>query len=242
MFKALQNSLLSVVYPQECLVCAGSVENFEDGVACGRCWAATRIFSGTEMLCDKCGAYFADAAAPAPVFCHKCNDHKYDRAVAIGVYEKALSVAIINLKNAPVIPGRLAAMIPAAVGRADFARADVIIPTPLSKQRHLERGFNQAEVIAAIVARSIGAPMDRSSLARKRHTPIHRIAMDDKARELTVQNAFEVARPKLISGKSVLLVDDVFTSGATASNCARVLKKHGATTVNIFTLARAAMN
>ena len=242
MLKALQNSLLSIVYPQECLVCSGAAESVDNGVACGLCWAATRIFSGSEMLCDKCGAYFADAAAPVPVFCHKCDDHKFDKAAAVGVYEKALSAAIINLKNAPVISGRLAAMIPVAIERAVFAGADVILPIPLSKQRHLDRGFNQAEVIAGFVSRSIGIPVDRMSLIRKRHTPIHRIAMDDKARELTVQNAFEVARPKLISGKSVLLVDDVFTSGATASNCARVLKKSGATTVNIFTLARAVMN
>ena len=64
------------------------------------------------------------------------------------------------------------------------------------------------------------------------------MAMDKRARELTVQNAFEVLRPKLIAGKKVLLVDDVFTSGATASYCAKVLKKSGSVSVNIFTLAR----
>ncbi|HEX3100571.1 MAG TPA: double zinc ribbon domain-containing protein, partial [Pyrinomonadaceae bacterium] len=64
MFKAVQNSLLSVVYPQECSTCAKQVDNFEDGVACSECWNATRLFNGTEMLCDKCGAYFADTAGP----------------------------------------------------------------------------------------------------------------------------------------------------------------------------------
>jgi predicted amidophosphoribosyltransferase len=63
--------------------------------------------------------------------------------------------------------------------------------------------------------------------------------MDKKARELTVRNAFEVVRPKLINGKNIVLVDDVFTSGATASYCAKVLKKNGASRVNVFTLARA---
>jgi predicted amidophosphoribosyltransferase len=66
--------------------------------------------------------------------------------------------------------------------------------------------------------------------------------MDQRARELTVVNAFEVVRPKLIDGKKVLLVDDVFTSGSTASSCARVLKKKGAAEVNVFTLARAVMS
>ena len=65
--------------------------------------------------------------------------------------------------------------------------------------------------------------------------------MDQKARELSVRNAFEVKRPKLIAGKNVLLVDDVLTSGATASDAAKVLKKAGAARVYVFTLARAVM-
>ncbi len=242
MFKALQNSLLSVVYPQECSTCERQVENIEDGVVCNDCWAGTRIFDGSEMLCHKCGFYFGETAAPVPVFCHKCDDHHYDRAAAVGVYEKALSASIINLKSSPVLPDRLKAIIPAAVRRMGITNVDVILPIPLSKQRYLERGYNQAEIVANVVSQSTGIPTDSLSLARKRHTPIHRVAMDNKARELTVQNAFEVARPKLIAGKTVLLIDDVFTSGATASNCARVLKRSRATEVYIFTLARAVMS
>ena len=242
MFKAFQNSLLSIVYPQECTACLRQVESFDDGVACGECWSASRIFTGSEMLCHKCGAFFGDAAAPVPVFCHKCDDHHYDKAAALGVYEKALSASIINLKASPILPARLKKLIPHAIEIAGLSDADLIVPIPLSRQRRHERGFNQAEIIAAVVSRFARIPIDRSSLTRKVHTPIHRVAMDNKARELTVQNAFEVARPQLIRGKTILLIDDVFTSGATASNCARVLKKNGARCVNIFTLARAVMN
>lgn len=242
MLKALQNSLLSIIYPQECRVCGSQVENLDDGVACGKCWAATRIFGGSEMLCDKCGAFFGGEAAPVPVFCHKCDDHFYDKAIAVGVYEKALAASIINLKTAPFMAKQIKTAIQNALLKEAFANVDIVIPIPLSKQRKLERGFNQAEVIAAAVARSTGLSVDASSLARKLHTPIHRIGMDKKARELTVKNAFEVVRPKLIEGKNILLVDDVFTSGATASSCARVLKKNGACRVNVFTLARAVMH
>ena len=242
MFKVLQNSLLSIVYPHECAACSRQVENFDDRIACGECWSATRIFNGSEMLCAKCGAFFGDEAASVPVLCHKCDDHKYDKAVALGVYEKALSASVINLKSSPVMPARIKTLVPAAIKMSGFDDADVIIPIPLSRQRRLERGFNQAEIIADVVSRSARIPLDSYSLTRKLHTPIHRVAMDNKARELTVQNAFEVARPKFIAGKNVLLVDDVFTSGATASNCARVLKKKGASVVNIFTLARAIMS
>ena len=74
---------------------------------------------------------------------------------------------------------------------------------------------------------------------RRMRPPMHRVAMDKKAREMTVTNAFEVVRPKLIEGRSILLVDDIFTSGATVSYCAKALKKKGAAIVKVFTLARA---
>ena len=225
MLRAVQNSLLSLIYPQECRVCAGQVESLGDGVACRACWAATRIFSGKEMLCDKCGAFFGEEAAPVPVFCHKCDDHFYDKAVAVGIYEKALAASVLNLKTSPILADRIKRTIPNTLKRADLFNSDLIIPIPLSKQRKIERGFNQAELIAAAVARASGLPVDGSSLMRKLHTPIHRMAMDKKARELTVKNAFEVVRPKMIGGRKILLVDDVFTSGATASSCAKTLKK-----------------
>ena len=98
MLKALNNSLLSLIYPQECRVCKSAVEAHGDGVACAVCWDATRIFNGSEMLCDKCGAFFGDEAAPIPVRCHKCDDHFYDKATAVGIYEKALAASIIDLK------------------------------------------------------------------------------------------------------------------------------------------------
>jgi len=241
MLKALQNSFLSLVYPQECRVCSSQVENLTDGVACHKCWAATHMFNSAEMLCEKCGAVLGDEAAPVPVFCHKCDDHNYDKAVAIGVYEKALAASIINLKTTPILCGRIKVAISQGLLRADLTTVNLIVPIPLAKQRMQERGFNQAEIIAAEIGRCSGISVDSGSLARKLHTPIHRMGMDQKARELTVKNAFEVMRPKLIRGKNILLVDDVFTSGATASFCSKVLKKNGAGRVTVFTLARAVM-
>ena len=241
MFAGLQDSLLSLTYPQQCRVCGSHVESQKDGVACHECWAATRIFDGSEMLCDKCGAFFGDKAAPKPVFCHKCDDHFYDKAMACGIYEKGLAAAIVNLKNVPSLSRRVKTVL-SNLNKLDGLDLDLIIPVPLSKHRRLERGFNQAEIIGEIISRSTRKPIDAHSLVRKRHTPIHRVGMDKKARELTVKNAFEVARPKLIEGKNILLVDDVLTSGATASSCAKILKKHGALMVNVLTLARAVMN
>jgi ComF family protein len=163
------------------------------------------------------------------------------RAVRCCASEGALAAAVIRLKKAPDVPHRVAFLIDNANLPAEFASADLVVPIPLSRHRRLERGFNQAEIIAGLLSKRLKTPVDAQSLTRKLHTHIHRVGMDQKARELSVRNAFEVIRPKLITGKNILLVDDVFTSGATASSAAKVLKKNGAGNVWIFTLARAVM-
>jgi len=235
--RTLTDPLLSLVYPQHCRVCVGPVEHRADGVSCGECWDETLVFYGHEMLCNKCGALLGPLNGPLPVLCRKCDEHHYEKAYAIGVYGKALAAAVLELKQTPALPQRLRHLIG---GIADsLPAADVIIPAPLSTERRLERGFNQAELIASELSRHLGTPVDARSLERHLPTHVHRVGMDDKARELSVRNVFSVTRPKLIAGKSVLLVDDVFTSGATASNCAKVLKKSGAAQVNVFTIARA---
>ncbi len=237
----VQDSLLSLLFPQKCQTCSGQAFRLADGAACSECWDSTRLFDGSEMLCEKCGAFFGDKAAPKPVHCHQCDDHHYDKAVALGIYEKALAATVIDLKTRPNLPDRIREKISSIVGESGVFNADLLIPVPLSVQRHKERGFNQAEVIAAAVARLSGLPVDGASLSRRIHTPMHRVGMDQKGREFTVKNAFEVRRPRLICGKRILIVDDVFTSGSTASACARELKKNGATEVNVFTIARAVL-
>src|SRR5215218_7969077 len=98
MLRAITDPVLSLVYPQECRVCSGPVSRHSDGVVCGECWKATRFFNGTEMLCSKCGAFFSETASSVTVYCHRCDGHHYDKAVALGVYEKALSASILALK------------------------------------------------------------------------------------------------------------------------------------------------
>ena len=243
MLETLQNSLISLIYPQECSVCFGSVDEIRIGNSCSECWRESHVFTGVEMLCDKCGAWLGPTAGASPVKCFKCDDYYFEKAFAIGVYEKALAAAIVQLKTVPHLNYKLrelirAAIIPLLAGLP----IDIIVPVPLSKARKVERGYNQAEVIAAEFARNLRLPVDNNSLIRKLHTPIHRVGMDQKARELTVKNAFEVSRPKLIAGKNILLVDDVFTSGATTSSCAKALKRNGSDRVFVFTLARAILN
>jgi ComF family protein len=239
MFHKIYDSLLAVVYPQACQICENSVENSSEGIACGDCWQKTRIFSGAETLCHKCGEFLHENPTDFETFCRRCDEHFYDAARAVGIYENALSASIVHLKNEPFVARNLQKLFLSAFENSSFQDAAKIIPVPLSRKRLLERGFNQAAVLARILAKHTKIDLDEKSLVRSVHTPMHRAAMDRKAREMTVKNAFEVKRPKLIEGENILLVDDVFTSGATVSNCAEVLKKKGANKVYVLTLARA---
>ncbi len=147
MFDVLTDPLLSLFYPQQCRVCRGPVKHRADCVSCVECWSAVRVFDGSETRCHKCGALLGqagDGKPPITVFCHKCDEHSYDRAFAIGVYEKGLAAAILELKKTPFVPERLRVLIRSMA----LPAADVLIPAPLSKERRLERGFNQAELIA----------------------------------------------------------------------------------------------
>lgn len=240
MFWKICDSLLTLAYPQACQNCKQSVENSSDGVACRACWEKTRIFSGTETLCCKCGRFLQSEPSNVQTFCHRCDKHFYDAASAVGLYEYALSASILNLKREPFVSKRLSKLFVSRFHNSAFQSATKILPVPLSKKRFLERGFNQAIVLAEILAEQIRIPLDPQTLVRQIHTPVHRAAMDNKAREKSVKDAFEVKRPKFVEGENILLVDDIFTSGATVSNCAKALKEKGARHVYVLTVARAA--
>jgi ComF family protein len=122
--------------------------------------------------------------------------------------------------------------------REPLNQADVIIPIPLHPDRERARGFNQASVLARELSRLSRLRMEEHSVVRRVHTERHRAGMDAKARRQSVANAFTVRHPKVIAGQRVLLIDDVFTTGATVSACAGVLKEARAEEVFVLTVAR----
>jgi ComF family protein len=239
MLRTLSDSVLSVLYPEECRVCGGEVESLSNGLACSNCWDSTKIFTDGETLCKKCGAFLFGAGAKQTK-CGKCEEQSFDVAVAVGLYEKALAASVLSLKRTPRLSVRAKSLLAHAVERISGRNADLILPIPLSPRRLHERGFNQAAIIGKVISSRLGIVIDEATLIRKVDTPMHRAGMDRKARGITVKNAFAVSRPKLIQGKNILLVDDVLTSGETVSSCAKVLKKNGAARVDVITLARAA--
>ena len=123
-------------------------------------------------------------------------------------------------------------------GRALIEQADVIVPVPLHRSRLWTRRYNQSALLARELSRRAGRPADPFVLERSRRTPSQGEMPSAKARRRNVLGAFRVVVPGTIRGKTVLLIDDVYTTGATIEACARVLKRAKVQSVLVLTLAR----
>lgn len=236
------DTALALIYPQACAICGHNVESRHDGVACARCWAATPLFDDTDTLCWKCGSLSRANVSEdkrQSIRCGHCDDDAFDVARACGSYEGALRASILGLKREPHLASRLARLLHKVQMHEPLNSVDLIIPVPLHADRERERGFNQAMVLANELAGLSRIPLDEHSVVRRLHTERHRAGMDAKARRKSVAAAFTVRHRDLIAGKRVLLIDDVFTTGATASACAQALKDSGATAIFVLTIARA---
>jgi len=239
---ALYDAALAFVYPLTCAACGtASVERRADAPACAACWVRTRVFTGEETCCWKCGALAPAEVAPEKrrdVNCRRCVDAAFTVARAGGVYEGALRAAVLTLKREPHVGARLAALLHATARRTPLDAATRIIPVPLHARREKERGFNQAACLGRVLAKLSRLPLDEVSLARTLHTERHRAGMDARARSESVERAFQVHRPRLVGNETILLIDDVYTTGATASAAACALREGGARAVFVLTVAR----
>lgn len=246
------DALLTIAYPQACVVCGASVEQRSLGVACAACWAATRVFTGREIICWKCGALSPPgevirgvgeiepvaAELKHEVRCHRCDSQSFTAARAVGLYEHALRQSVLSLKRQPHVAPFLTQLLLATATREPLSESTRIIPVPLHDKRVQERGFNQAEIIAEALSRPLKLPVDRASVVRIRGSEKYRAGLDPKGRRDTVAGAFAVRHPRLVEDEGILLVDDVFTTGATVNACAQALLASGAGRVFVLTIAR----
>jgi ComF family protein len=237
---ALRDAAVATLYPGACRVCGGMIESWRDGVACSACWR--EIEEEDSDFCEKCGSPLnsvpgVEAGAGR---CGRRHDFAFDSVRSCGPYRGAMRETVMRLKREPHIPARLRiALRRAFAGLPDCGLIESIIPTPLGPERLLERGFNQAEVIARELARLTGLRVNSTAVIRVKKTERHRAGMGARERVRSLENAFRVRAPRLVEGRILLLVDDVMTTGSTAGEIARVLLGGGARGVNVLTLARA---
>jgi ComF family protein len=230
---SLADAIASFVFPQGCHACGAAVALRAEGVACGDCWAATRLLSGGPC-CERCGL-------PGAGRCVACGPEGLPVARSAGAYAGALRVTLLDLKRRPRPCGRLVGLLADAYRANPVLHAtDLVVPVPLHPERRAERGHNQAEPLAEAVARVVGCDAVPQALARTARPVGHRMraGASRAERREAVRGAFAAAG-KLVVGRVVLIVDDVFTTGSTLAECATALRAAGARDVLALTAARA---
>ena len=230
--------LLDLALPPRCLSCGAMVE--QQGRLCAGCWRELAFVA--PPWCRICGYPLPHAAADAPL-CGGCLEAPpaYDRARAALRYDDASKRLILAFKHADrtdVAPGFAGWLARAGADLLD--ERPLLAPVPLHRLRLLRRGYNQAALLARGVARRTGLPLVPDLVQRTRATASQQ-GLSASAREANVTaTAFRVHpwHRHRLAGRRVILVDDVLTTGATASACTRVLRAAGAAAVDVLTLAR----
>jgi len=232
--------LLDVILPSSCSYCNGPVG--DSGIAhfCRECWGDFAMISGP--LCPCCGKPFGSPASLEHSPDHVCGEcrrrpPKFDQALAVGQFEGPLREAIHQFKYRPCRSlGRPLGEWFAQNIRI-LPRLEVAIPVPLHGSRLRQRGFNQALLLAHHLHEKHGISLSFDNLVRMRRT-MPQVELSAEERIKNVADAFALRRPDEIYAKNVVIVDDVFTTGATMNECASVLKAAGAAEVVALTLAR----
>lgn len=232
------NFLLDILFPQHsCALCR------EPGKYCTRRpWCRSCQHNMTELqtilpVCYKCGKYLESGGS----ICSDCrnNPPPFSLARAVGPYEESYRIAVkvfkfMGRKNLGVKMGHMMAEL--VKDEPKFWPVDVIIPVPISQGNLKQRGFNQTEVLGAQISKELNVKMDHTNLHRIKETPSQR-ELSRQEREINLLCAFAIKDKSKIYRKNILVVDDVYTTGSTSRECARVLLDEGAARVCVVTWA-----
>jgi len=219
---------------------------------CRDCWVDLQPWRGP--VCTRCGLPFASVHALDSSLgeCRACRQDEpaFHGARAFGLFTGKLRQVVLRLKYSGDARlgrrlGELLELAWAALPRGTDFSSPVIVPVPLHPSRRRERGFNQSDLLAEGLVRALGKQQDaappavaKAWLARQRATP-PQTGLSVAARRENLRGAFIVTEPDEVRGRTIVLIDDVMTTGATISACARALKRAGAALVLGLTLARA---
>jgi ComF family protein len=243
----IAEGLFNVLFPSDCRLCGVPLLNISRLPVCPECLAEVHPVAG--KVCSICGervlSSYALSDPDGLTRCPVCRRLKrpFERAVAYGSYDGGLRELIHLLKYNGVRPaaGVLGRMLAEAVGDIGLGHAAVIvIPVPLFKGRFHQREFNQSELISKAALKHLsrerfGLRTDILERTRDTHS---QIGLTGHQRRENMRGAFAVARAAEVAGHAVLLVDDVYTTGTTATECAKVLRRAGAAQVWVATVAR----
>ena len=230
------NRFLNILFPESCPLCQRPSTKHKTAPICPDCWDAVRPYNGA--ICKRCGAPLVSEASLACGECLK-DEPAFTHARCFGLHDGALKKAINLFKFHGI--KRLSKPLSEKIFHMELPGADMVLPVPLYKKRLRERGFNQSALLGKYVAKRLGVPLNLSSLVRNRDTR-PQVGLSAKERKKNIRNAFEIREQGVIKGRRVLLIDDVFTTGATARECSKVLNKAGAQEVFVITLSHGVLD
>ncbi|MGH9514051.1 MAG: ComF family protein [Terriglobales bacterium] len=238
----IAQGVFTAFFPSDCRLCSTPLTNISRLPVCPSCLLAVVPLAGST--CEICGERLADVSLSGNQICSACQETRphFVRAAAYGAYDGELRELIHLLKYERVEPaaGVLGQMLGQAIQKlGSIADSILVVPVPLYRSKRRERGFNQAELIAraALKGASFGWELRGDALERTRPT-VSQIGLTRAQRVENIRGAFRVPHLNRVAGRVVLLVDDVLTTGTTASECARILRKAGAEKVWVATVAR----
>lgn len=229
--------LLSWLFPPNltCVVCGTEINESINAGICDECFKSLPFNDGG--FCLKCGVVLRSDAK----YCLNCKSNikrfSFDFARSSFVFEGSVAKLIKNYKydNGKYLAQTFAVFMANLVVLEDI-NADIIVPVPLCKKRKFSRGFNQSELLAKEAGKILGLPVVTKNLVRIRSTKTQ-TKLTQKQRDANLDGAFEVLNKNIFKGKSILLVDDVLTTGSTAEHCTKELLKAKAANVKVLTLA-----
>jgi competence protein ComFC len=230
--------MLDILFPKICLLCNNSTEN---SVVCTNC-CTTFSFIDNSKVCDVCGVPLLGFGEQKKYLCGNCiSDHESLLIVRSILLYKDKTIDLLHefkynsrLYIADFIADLIIDNFP-----SDFGGFDTIVPVPLHIRRLRKRGYNQSVLISRVLSRRLNVNIDLFSLKKIKDTDPQVEMSNFRNRHKNIKNSFHVSNNEVFSGKEVLLIDDVYTSGSTIKECSKKILDSGADKVNALTLARA---
>lgn len=231
------SKFLSLLFVDEhnCVVCDRELPKPSRYRICNKCYALLEVIG--DKGCLKCGRMMVSEGD----YCLDCQNREmeFDRAFAPLAYNGAAVALVTKLKfhGRKYLAQGMAKQMTDRFLEEEKA-VDAVIPVPLHPNRQKQRGYNQSELLARVIASDLRLPIDLASLRREKDTLASSSLQGGRAaREENLKDAFKVTDAEKVKGKTILLVDDVLTTGTTANQAAKVLKQAGAKAVYVLTFA-----